>query len=303
LELLISDIIHEKSSAKINAKKIDLALSHLSSHEADSSDRNRTSFMAFTGNKFELRAVGASQVCALPMTILNTIVADSLQLILDEIDDAIKDRKDLTEQAILEFALPVLRKHFISSRSVLFSGDNYSDSWCEQARGLGLPNISRSFHAFTEFCQKKSIRVLEGVMTEEEIQARFEIFVEEYAKTLNIEANVMIDLFQTQIVPAAQKDLERRFALIEAANSFGISMSQNTVQQMCRLLEDSTRASEEVKKMQDQSSEMGWEAKARIFCELITPKMEELRDCVDELEMIVDDELWPIPKYRELLTV
>jgi glutamine synthetase len=140
-------------------------------------------------------------------------------------------------------------------------------------------------------------------MTEEEIQARFEIFVEEYAKTLNIEANVMIDLFQTQIVPAAQKDLERRFALIEAANSFGISMSQNTVQQMCRLLEDSTRASEEVKKMQDQSSEMGWEAKARIFCELITPKMEELRDCVDELEMIVDDELWPIPKYRELLTV
>ena len=276
-------------------------LAHISTHELDASDRNRTSFFAFTGNKFELRAVGASQICALPMTILNSIVADSLQLILDEIYAVLKDRRDLPEAELLQISLPVLRKHLLASMPVLFAGDNYSDEWCEQARSRGLPNIALSYHAFGELRTKKAVRVLEDVFTEEELASRFEILNEEYAKTLNIEANVMVEMFQTQILPAVQKDLERRFALLDAAQNFGMKMKKGTVERMCELLEDATQIAEEVKKLQDQSSEMGWEAKGRVFCELIVPKMEELRKFVDELEMLVDDELWPIPKYRELL--
>jgi glutamine synthetase len=303
LEKLILDIVHEKPHSPVNARRIDLDLAHISHHEADLSDRNRTSFFAFTGNKFELRAVGSSHNCAFPMTILNAIVADSLQLILDEIDDVIKDRKNLSEDQLLQLALPVLRKHLAAASPVLFSGDNYSEAWCEQAKGRGLPNIARSYHAFNELRQKKSIRVLEGVLSEEELNARYEILVEEYAKTMNIEANVMIDLFQTKIVPAVQKDLERRFVVLDAAHSFGMKMGQAVPERMCALLEEAIQYAEEIKKLQDQSLEMGWEAKGRVFCELIAPKMEELRTCVDELELFVDDDLWPVPKYRELLFV
>ncbi len=301
LEKLIMDIVYEKPKSAVTARRIDLDLAHVSSHEADPSDRNRTSFFAFTGNKFELRAVGASQNCALPMTILNAIVADSLQLVLDEVDDVVKDRKDLSESELLELALPVLRKHLAGAMPVLFSGDGYSDDWCEQARVRGLPNIARSFHAFGELRTKKSIRVLEEVFSEEELSSRYDILVEEYAKTLNIEANVMIELFQTQIRPAVEKDLERRIALLDAGQSIGLKMSQGLVQTICSLIEGASEICDEVKKLQDQSSEMGWEAKGRIFCELIAPKMDELRYNVDELEMVVDDELWPIPKYREIL--
>ena len=304
LEALILDIIHEKpraASAQVTARRIDLALAHITGHEADASDRNRTSFFAFTGDKFELRAVGSSQVCAFPMTILNAIVADSLQLILDEIDDVVQDQHAISEAALLELALPVLRKHLRSAASVIFGGDSYSDEWSEQARDRGLPNMMRSFHSFSEFRQKKSLRVLEDVFTEEELLSRYEIIVEDYAKTLNIEANVMIEMFQTQLLPAIQKDLERRFALLDSAQSLGIRMGDAQVRQMCALLEEAVGYCEEVKKLQDQSSEMGWEAKGRVFCELISPKMEELRKNVDDLELLVDDELWPIPKYRELL--
>ncbi len=280
LENFVEGLIHGKKNA-IQLKSIDLGLMAIPRHEADASDRNRTSFFAFTGNKFEFRAVGSSAHCALPISIINAIVADSLQLILDEINDVLKDRK-LTGDALLNAAMPVLRKHLKAAEPVLFGGDNYSAAWEEEAAKRGLPNIRRSFHAFAEFLDKKTTRLFQGILTEEELHSRYEIMVEQYAKAMNIEVNLMVELFQTQILPAAQKDMHQR----------GLKEP---------LIDSSIALCEELKKLQSQTFDLGWEAKAKVFCELIAPKMAELRKKVDQLEMVVDNALWPLPKYRELL--
>ncbi len=281
LQRLVEELLHEKKG-EIKLKSIDLGLMAIPRHEADASDRNRTSFFAFTGNKFEFRAVGASAHCALPISVINAIVADSLQLILDEIADVVKDRK-LGGEELFAAALPVLRKHLKAAQPVLFGGNNYSVEWEKEAESRGLPNIRRSFHAFAQFVDRKTIRVFEGILSEEELHSRYEVLVEQYAKTMNIEANLMIELFQTQVLPAAQKDFVQR----------GI--------QEKKLIDAAVNAAEDIKKLQGQIAEMGWEARGKIFCELVAPKMGELRKAVDQLEMVVDNALWPLPKYRELL--
>jgi glutamine synthetase len=279
LEQLVQEIVQEKTPTAALIKQIDLGLNHLPPHEVDSTDRNRTAFFAFTGNKFEFRAVGASQNCAFPISVLNAIVADSLELILDELGDA----------NTFEAALPILRKHLQKALPVVFEGNNYAVEWHEEAQKRGLPNIPRSYHAFSELLQKKSIRVLEGVLTEREIHSRHEILIEQYAKTMLIEVQAMLDLFQTHIAPAVQKDRERR------------PSAKKTVEKMAHLLEEGEKSSDEIRTLLDQSKEMGFEAKGKVLCELIAPKMAELRAHVDALEMLVDDSLWPLPKYRKLL--
>lgn len=280
LEGFVEEIIHGKKGP-VHLNQIDLGLKAIPRHEADASDRNRTSFFAFTGNKFEFRAVGSSAHCALPITVINAIVADSLQLILDEIADAVKDRK-LSGGALFDAALPILRKHLKAAEPTLFGGDNYSAEWEAEAAARGLPNIRSSFHAFAQFLDKKTKCLFNGILSEEELHSRYEILVEQYAKAVNIEANLMVELFQTQILPAAQKDLHQR----------GLKEP---------LIDQAIAACEEIKKLQSQTAGLGWEAKAKVFCELIAPKMGEMRTKVDQLEMVVDNALWPLPKYRELL--
>lgn len=280
LEQIINRMIHEKKGA-VTLNSIDLRLKTIPRYVADASDRNRTSFFAFTGNKFEFRAVGASATCALPVSVINAIVADSLELILDEIGNAVGD-KNLEGPSLFQAALPVLKKHLSQSQSVIFSGNNYSQEWEKEAEKRGLPNIRRSYHAFREFLDKKAIRSFQDILSEEELKSRYEIMVQQYAKTINIEANLMVELFQTQILPAAQKDfIARRMEVPQ--------------------VEAAMQVAEEMKKIQEQSSDIGWEAKGKVYCELLVPKMDELREKVDELEMLVDNTLWPLPKYRELL--
>ncbi|PIS03363.1 MAG: glutamine synthetase [Chlamydiae bacterium CG10_big_fil_rev_8_21_14_0_10_42_34] len=285
LNHIVEGIVHGKTG-ELKLRAVDLGLSSWPRHEVDASDRNRTSFFAFTGNKFEFRAVGSTAHCALPISTINAIVADSLQILLDEIASEVKDQQ-LSGEALFAKALPVLKKALKGAEPVLFSGDNYSEQWEQEAEARGLPNIRRSFHSFDQFIDKKAIRVFEGILSEEELHSRFEVMVEQYAKSINIEANLMVELFQTQILPTAQKDFSER----------GIA------KQYSSLIDEAVEKTEEIKKMQSQLSDMGWEAKAKVFCELISPKMEELRTLVDQLELIVDDALWPLPKYRELLFV
>lgn len=280
LEKLVEGILQGKKG-EITLRSIDLGLMAIPRHEADPSDRNRTSFFAFTGNKFEFRAVGASAQCALPICVINAIVADSLQLILDELASAVGDRS-LNGEALFEAALPVLRKHLKSAQKVLFSGNNYSMEWEREAAERGLPNIRKSFHALAQFIEKKSVRVFEGILTEDELHSRYEIWVEQYVKTMQIETNLMIEMFQTQVLPAAQKD-----------------MIQRGLQEP--LIVQAIKAAGELKKLHSQTGDLGWEAKGKVYCELIVPKMAELRSFVDQLEMVVDNALWPLPKYRELL--
>ncbi len=304
LERLVDNLIHEKESAK-KERSIDLGLSHIPLQEADASDRNRTSFFPFTGNKFEFRAVGASANCSFPITVINAIVADSLQLILDEIDDAIKDRS-LSGEALFAAALPVIRKFLKLSQPVLFGGNNYSDEWQQEAANRGLPNIRRSYHAFAQLLEKKSLRVFEGILTEEEAHSRYEIFVEQYAKTMNIEANLMSELFKTQILPAALQDQTNRAKSLAALKEAGLKAESHQIESLKAIaaaIEQAIGDIEEMEKVQKQTQDLGWEAKAKVFCDLVDGKMDQARKSVDRLETLVDNALWPLPKYRELLFI
>ena len=280
LEAQVRAWIHGQTHAP-SLKSVDLGLAALPRHITDASDRNRTSFFAFTGNKFEFRAVGSSANCALPITVIHAIVADSLHLILDEIDDVLKDRK-LTHEKLFETILPVLRRHLKIAEPVLFSGDNYSEAWKEEAKKRNLPNIPKSFHAFSHFIDKKSIRIFDRILSAAELHSRYEILVEQYAKAMQIEVHLMVDLFQTQILPAAQKDMLQR----------GVEEP---------LIAKTISLCEQLKVLQSQTTDLGWEAKAQVYCELIEPQMLQFRSMVDALEMVVDNALWPLPKYRELL--
>lgn len=297
LETLVRNIAQDKPCDPASPCQIDLGLHQLPLHDADLSDRNRTSFFAFTGNKFEFRAVGASANCAFPIAIINAIVADSLELILDELDPVRQS------QNLFEAALPTLRKHLKHSLPVLFSGNNYSKEWQAEAEERGLPNIRYSFHAFEEFAEKKSIRALEDIFTERELESRLEILHEQYAKTMNIEASLMMELFQTQILPAAQRDLGERAASLQNAHQLGIQSDAQLKEVQClsTLIDQAIFASQELSQIFAQTEGLGWEAKGKVFCELAAPKMREFRAKVDALETRVDDTLWPLPKYREML--
>ncbi len=302
LEGIVRKVLHGKNEPAA-VREIDLGLSHLPAHEADPADRNRTSFFAFTGNKFEFRAVGSSAHCGFPISAINAIVADSLQLILDEIADAVKDRV-LSQEKLFEAALPVLRKHLKAAEPVLFNGNGYSPEWIEEAEKRGLPNIRRSFDAFAQLTEKKNIRVFEGILTEEELHSRYEILVEQYVKTMNIEANLMSELFRTQILPAALQDQKKRAESLISIREAGIvhgPQQADSLSELSLAIDQAFDAIEQVETAQKQSLELGWEAKGKLFSEIAGPKMEEARKAVDRLESLMDNALWPLPKYRELL--
>ncbi len=293
LEELIKQVIHGKSaSLDLTGKMIDLGLTQRSHALADASDRNRTSFFAFTGNKFEFRAVGSSAHCSWPITIINSIVAESLQLILDEVEGSPNPLD----------ALPsVVRKHLKQSQDVVFGGDGYSSEWETEAKRRGLPNIKKSFHALSALLDIKSIRVLEGVLSERELHARYDIFVEQYAKTLWIETHLFIELFRTQILPAALKQQKNWAKSLLLLQQIGISSSHELLQTFNTTLETATSLIADIEHIREQALSLGWEAKAKVLAELASIKMEEARRAIDGLEGWMQDSLWPLPKYRELL--
>jgi glutamine synthetase len=298
LESLVRKIIHNHEPSPPSQRMIDLGLSSIPLIEPAASDRNRTSFFAFTGNKFEFRAVGASQHVAWPMAIINAIVADSLELILDEIEDM---RASIGETR-LQAALPVLRKHLREAEPVLFSGDNYSREWEQEAGRRGLSNIRRSFHSFAILRDPKTQRVFKDVLSADELASRLEVFYEQYAKQMNIECNLMIELFRTQILPAALEHQKEWAKSIIRIRDLKISedIQLKPLYRFSELINEAIEAVdelEEIKKVEN----LGWEALAKVFCELALPRMEKARQAVDRLEALVDDKIWPLPKYREML--
>jgi glutamine synthetase len=304
LDTLIDSLIQGKPTPEELIRQIDLGLAHVPPHIADASDRNRTSFFAFTGNKFEFRAVGASAHSALPVAVINAIVADALDLILDEIADVVKDRKPSQEE-LFALALPILRKQLKASRAVIFSGNAYTKEWEMEAARRGLPNIVKSFHAFEQLTDKRSQRAFSSILSEEELHSRYEILVEGYVKTMEIEANLMVELFRTQVLPAALLDQKRRTQAIKNLVDLGVDVGGLTsaIKKYATALESALSAVDEIEKVQHQSVDFGWEIKGKTYAEILAPKMAVARTAVDRLEGLVDNTLWPLPKYREMLFV
>lgn len=302
LEKLVADLISDRIAEGELPRQIDLGLAHLPRHISDLSDRNRTSFFAFTGNKFEFRAVGSSASCSFPITVLNSIVAESLHLILDEMEPICAKAKGAEQK--LKKALPVLRKHLQASQPVIFGGNGYSSEWEKEAEKRGLPNIRKSYHAYESLLNKNTVRVFDGILSEPELHSRYEILVEQYSKTVLIEAKLMIELFRTQILPASLSWQEKLARSLSALLDLKIEPEKRLRDNLVTFagqISDALAAIDEVERILKQTDDLGWDAKARVLCELASPKMEEARRCVDKLETVVDNALWPLPKYRELL--
>jgi glutamine synthetase len=275
----------------------------------DNTDRNRTSPFAFTGNKFEFRAVGSSQTCAPPMIALNLAVADQLRKFKKEVDALIakKVRKD---DAIMQ----VIRKYIKESKKIRFEGNNYSQEWVKEAASRGLSNFATTPEALDAFADKKTVRLFEDnhVLTGRELHARQEIRYENYMKKIQIESRVLGDLASNHIIPIA---IRYQNTLIENVKGLKQVLDLKTYGKLSQnQMEMITEISEHVDKIKTFVNEMiearkvanrltDSKEKAFVYCNNVRPFFEKIRYHVDKLELLVDDELWPLPKYRELLFV
>jgi glutamine synthetase len=265
----------------------------------DETDRNRTSPFPFTGTKFEFRAVGSSQNPSLPITVLNAIVAEALNHIVDEIEkEVLKKRKPR------EAALEVVRKTLKETRSIRFSGDNYSAAWQKEAKKRKLPIIEKSLPALDAFLEPSTVKVFEGILSKEELHARVEIMKQRYCKIMNIETRLLEESFQTQILPAAiewQKNLADSIKSIGSGNP--VARQKTLLKKIVCHLDSAMEKVEKLENTRRNALSEDLDKQAVAFCDRVAPQGKELRKEIDALELLLDDRLWPSPKYSEMLNI
>ena len=268
----------------------------------DATDRNRTSPFAFTGNKFEFRAVGGSDNCGTPMTALNLIVADQLDKFYEAVT---KDIDKGTEKRIA--IVNVLRKYIKESKDVRFEGDGYSEEWVKEAAKRGLGNVKNMPRAVDAYLSKKSLDLFErhSVLTHKEVEARNEIKLESYIKRVQIEARVIGDLAMNHIIPTAIAYQNKLITNANGLKGLGIDNKAvvNTIKEISEHIEVIKTG---VREMVDERKRINklsdTHKKAYAYCDDIKDAFfDKIRDAVDKLELLVDDEDWPLVKYRELL--
>lgn len=286
-----------------NAEIIDLEISSLPIVSKDNTDRNRTSPFAFTGNKFEFRAVGSSQSISFPATVLNTIVAESL----DYLAEKIKAQDGNINHAVFE----VLKKEIKDINAVLFNGDNYTKEWELEAAKRGLPNDKTTPVALKALVTDKAMNLFEKyqVLSKVELKSRYLIYIEKYIKDLEIEVKCLKNICMSQVIPAAsayQKILAKSINETKEVlgNSAVFSAQKEILKNILDLINKIYSTNKEIlSKVESASSIHDESKKADMLCNKVKTKMDELREYVDELEVLVDDELWPMPKFWEMLFI
>lgn len=271
----------------------------------DNTDRNRTSPFAFTGNKFEFRAVGSSANCAVPMTTLNAVMAETLKNFKIEVDTLI-EKGEKKEVAILH----IIQKYIVDSKAVLFEGDGYSEEWANEAERRGLQNVKTTPLALDAYVTEKAkaLFATNNIYTHEELEARHEIMLEEYVKKVQIEARVMGDLASTYILPAAVKYQNVLLQNINGLKDAGIEAAGyanqlaivKIISNHITIISDKTEAMIQARKKANDLTDI--REKAIAYCEEVKGKFfDDIRYHVDKLELMVDDSFWTLPKYREIL--
>src|SRR5690606_33767317 len=273
----------------------------------DNTDRNRTSPFAFTGNKFEFRAVGSKANCATPMTVLNTIVAKQLKEFKIAVDTLIADKNMKKDDAIFN----VLREYIKSSKRILFEGDGYGEAWEKEAAKRKLSNNKTTPEALKIKISKDSIALFEemGIMSAIESKARYEIEVEEYTKRIQIEGRILGDIARNHVIPTAIKYQNILVNNVKGLKEiYGTKFTKMAAQQMEIIEEISThieKINEGVTLMTEERKKANnlkdYEKAANAYCFKVKPYFDVIRYHCDKLEILVDDELWPLTKYRELL--
>lgn len=285
--------------------KLDLH-KHIPELMMDNTDRNRTSPFAFTGNKFEFRAVGSSANCAASMSTLNTIMASTLKKFKVEVDAKI-EAGEKKEIAILH----VLRNYIEESKDVLFEGDNYSEAWAEEAAKRGLSNFKTTPEALEVLAKEETVKLFTemGIYTERELHARYEIVMEEYVKKVQIEARILGYLCTNHVLPAAVHYQNTLIENVRGLKEVGLKPASykaqlnllEVVSNHIQVINDKVEAMIEARK-QANKIEDGRD-RAFAYCNNVKVLFDEIRYHADKLELIVEDKLWPMPKYRELLFI
>ncbi|WP_395054656.1 glutamine synthetase III [Flavobacterium sp.] len=273
----------------------------------DNTDRNRTSPFAFTGNKFEFRAVGSSANCANAMTTLNSIVAKQLKDFKREVDSLI-DTKDLKKD---EAIFNVLREYIKGTKNILFEGDGYSDAWEKEAKKRGLSNHKTTPVALKAKVSKKALDLFSelNVMNHVEVEARYEIELEEYTKKIQIEGRVLGDIARNHVIPTA---IRYQNTLIENVRGlkeiFGKEFEKIGKEQIVLIKEISehieginTKVEKMIEARKKANTLTDAQKMAEMYCDKVKPHFDEIREHCDKLELLVDDEIWTLTKYRELL--
>jgi len=290
LEDVIEQLAKGPASSSKKSGSLTLGVTSLPALSMDATDRNRTSPFAFTGNKFEFRAVGSSAPIYWPQTVLNVAVAESLK----GLADALERLKPGDFEGLTKILSAIVKDH----KQVLFEGNNYAEEWHTEAARRGLPNNKTTVDALPALASKKAKAVFAefGVLSERELESRVEIFWERYVKVGNIEANCALDIARTMILPAAVRYLNE---LSSASASRGATVAAARVAKLTDGLVDAIEALEQAQHKAHGKSSV--QAEAKIVVDKVIPAQEALRAVVDELETVVADDLWPLPKYRELL--
>jgi glutamine synthetase len=288
-------------------EELTLGISKIPEILRDNTDRNRTSPFAFTGNKFEFRAVGSSDTCARPMIILNTIMADQLRKFKSDVDALIGD-KVKKEEAIFR----VLKRYITESKDVRFEGNSYSEEWVQEAARRGLPNEKSTPKAMKAYISAKTVALFEEnkVFTQRELMARYEIKLENFARKLQIESRMIGDLAKNHLIPTAiayQNTLiENAMGLKEVLDAKTyVKLSKNQVDTIKEISEHISQVRIHVDLMLEERKKANRmpdvEQMAYAYDEKVRPYFEVIRYHADKLELLVDDNLWPLPKYREIM--
>jgi glutamine synthetase len=303
---MLSDILDqlEKGEAKSTKKggSLDLGAHTLPQIPRHSGDRNRTSPFAFTGNKFEFRAVGSTAAVAWPNTVLNTIIADSLDYVATQLEKkaGTNPSKSKQQEAVWNVLEEVVTKH----RRVVFDGDNYSKQWHKEAEKRGLPHLRSTADALPVLRAKKAAALFEkyGVLSERELHARVDVLVETYNKTMAIEARTLASMIKQQVLPAALRYQTELAETVAATQAAGVECADtarhlNEVVKMVTALRKSLKAVEAAESHEASDGEKH----ARFIHDKLVPAMQDARSAADELESVIPDDLWSLPTYSEML--
>jgi glutamine synthetase len=284
---------------------LDIGATMLPTLPRDASDRNRTSPFAFTGNKFEFRAVGSSQAIARPNSYVNVAVAESIDYVATELEKKLKSGKDL--HAAINI---VVKEVFAENMKVVWNGDGYTKEWHAEAAKRGLPNLRNTVDAVQSLHDKDIIKLFStyGVLSEDEVASRHVIMLENYIKTINIEALTASNIARQQLLPAALKyqlQLAETVNATKAAGVKGAGAADKSLKEVAELTAALAEAIDELDKSRTEADGHGGDHSkhAAYYRDEIVPAMLKVREAADALELIVDDQLWPLPKYREMLFV
>jgi glutamine synthetase len=303
---MLTDIFSqiEKGGAKSTKSGgiLDTGVSVLPKLPRDAGDRNRTSPFAFTGNKFEFRAVSAGQSIAFPNIALNVAVTEALDYMATELEKALKDGKQL-DTAVKA----LLTKMIKDNKRIIFNGNNYADEWTKEAAKRGLLNHRTSVDAYSELMKPDVVQAFERykVLNERELRARYDVAIEQYNKTINIEAQLMVLMANRYILPAAYKYqglLAGTVASLKAAAATGKG-TRSALDTVTALVNSCKSRVDALQELLEHDGSANAEKHAKFFRDKVVPAMVSLRESGDALECLVPHDIWPLPTYREMLFV